>query len=378
MNNLMKDYLKDLNNENKNFESIKIKMDKQKKRKKLCINIAAIFFVMILIGTTSPKIYAKFQQSMRYKEYTRRNYVSGKGIIASLYTEKIDMEYVYQNNIGVKIDSIILTDDSFKANINLKLPENLRIDKKEENVQYSFGYAVYDENNNILGVSDRIDEITIKNGIAYYNMCLYKELGIKYNKNDIFLVELAKNKSCTLLEKNDDTMIYQLELNSLKGFPNSEKIYIRIFNIGYSISEDKNLRFSEHNNYEWSFEINTPDKFLKRQNINLVLLDEIPKLKIEKFVVTETGMVFIAKKKDVVETMGQGKEMENWGEINDALLNITDEQGNIYYPVQGGTTGDKNEFYNRFEIDKDIFENTTLYLNMKLGNEEYISEISKE
>lgn len=68
--------------------------------------------------------------------------------------------------------------------------------------------------------------------------------------------------------------------------------------------------------------------------------------------------------------------MDNWGEVSDALMNITDDEGNIYYPVQGGTTEEKNGFYGRFEIDKDIFENTTLYLNMKIGEEDYTSEIS--
>lgn len=68
--------------------------------------------------------------------------------------------------------------------------------------------------------------------------------------------------------------------------------------------------------------------------------------------------------------------MDNWGEIQDALINITDEKGNIYYPVTGGTTEEKNGFYSRFEIDKDLFEKNTLYLNMKIGEEEYTSEIA--
>lgn len=70
--------------------------------------------------------------------------------------------------------------------------------------------------------------------------------------------------------------------------------------------------------------------------------------------------------------------MENFGEVYDALINITDDNGNIYYPVQGGTADGKNGFYNRFEIDKDLFESTTLYLNMKIGDEQYTSQIAKQ
>ena len=48
--------------------------------------------------------------------------------------------------------------------------------------------------------------------------------------------------------------------------------------------------------------------------------------------------------------------MDDWGEVLEALTNITDSEGNIYYPVLGGTTDEKNGFYSRFEIDKDLFE----------------------
>ena len=384
MNKFMNEHLKKLNNENENLENIKLKMQKHKQKRKILINAVAVFLVVILLGTASPKLYAKFQQNMKYKEYTRRNYVSGKGEIASAYNEKIDMEYVFQNDIGVKIDSIILTDDTFKANINLKLPDELRVDKLPENnnedtsIHFGFGFAVYDEKNNVLAINTRLDNsIFGRECCSDYIRCLYKELGIK---NELFSEDLANSVGGKLIEKNDDIIIQELELNSLKGFPNSEKIYIRIFNIGYNLSkvnEDKMPFFSEHSDLEWQFEIDTPDKFLKRETIKLILLDEIPRLNINKFVLTETGMVLEAKKKDVVETMGAGKDMDNWGEVSDALINITDEQGNIYYPVQGGTTGKKNEFYSRFEIDKDLFESTTLYLNMKIGDEEYTSEISK-
>lgn len=384
MNKIMNEYLKNVNNEDENLKKIKETMQKQKQRKVKLMNIAAIFLVVILLGTISPQIYGKFQQDIKYKEYTRRDYVSGKGQIASAYSENIDMDYVFQNDIGVKIDSIVLTDDTFKANINLKLPEEMRVDKLPENdkddvsVHYQFGYAVYDENNNILDCMLRIDETSFTGGYQDYLMCLYKELGLKFNKNNYHNKILAKHGGYTHLEEGDEEIISQLQLRSIEGFPNSKKIYIRIFNIGYSISTPESDEFSEHNDLEWIFEIEAPDKFLKRETIKLVLLDEIPRLKIDKFTLSETGMVLTAKKKDVVETMGAGKDMDNWGEVSDALINITDDNGNIYYPVEGGTTGEKNGFYGRFEIDKDLFDDSTFYLNMKIGDEEYASEIAIE
>lgn len=48
------------------------------------------------------------------------------------------------------------------------------------------------------------------------------------------------------------------------------------------------------------------------------------------------------------------------------MLNITgdNDNGNIYSPVRSGTTGEKNGFFGKFEIDKDLFENITFYLNL--------------
>lgn len=384
MNKFMNEYLKEINNEERNFEGIKSKILKQKYKNKRIFSMVAVILVVILIGSFSPQIYAKIQLNKKYKEYIRRDYVSGKGQIATAYSETVDMDYVYQNDIGIKVNSLILTDDALKATIDIKLPEDMRIDKKyannseiTDNILYSFGFAIYDENNVIYDVFTRINP----NNLSYtqdYLTLFYKELGIKHKKYDLLSVQRARSGGITVKEQNEDNIIAVLDTKSLEGFPNSKKLYIRIFNIGAVIfKENQDAEYLDFSNSEWKFEIETPDKFIKREAINLVLLDEIPKLSIEKFTVSETGTVLKAKKKDVVEIMGAGKDMDSdeWSKVQDALINITDEEGNIYYPVQGGTTGEKNGFYGFFEIDKDILKNTTLYLNMKIGDEEYSSEL---
>lgn len=318
MNKFMKDYLENVNSEKENLNTIKNRIIQKNQQKRKLINLVAVVLIIILLGTCSPKIYAKVRQSIKYQEYTRRDYVSGTGKIASAYTEEIDMDYVYQNNIGVKIGSIILTDDAFKAKVSLKLPEEMRVDKLPENnnedthILYSFGYAVYDEKNNIYGCNARMDEKFLKEGYGDYLMCLCKELGIKYKENNFS--QLSNGGSMTVIETDDEKVTVEMDLLSLEGFPNSEKLFIRIFNIGYSIlSDNPDSEFSEHNDLEWIFEIETPDKFLKRETTNLVLLDEIPKLKISKFIVTETGMTLKAQKKDVVSTMAARKRYGKLG-----------------------------------------------------------------
>ena len=388
MNKFMNEYLKDKNNKDENLKFIKTKLHKEKIQKRKAMNIAAVIVIVFLVGTLTPQIYAKIQQNINYKEYTRRDYVSGKGEIASAYSENIDMEYVFQNDIGVKVDSIVLTDDTFKANINIKLPEEMKKSNllenniENKNVFYNFGFAIYDENNNIFACSTRWDENSKSNDFQEYIMCLYKELGIKYNKYNFKNKMLSKQFTTGELEINEDQIIHQIELNSWTGFPDSKKIYIRIFNIGYEISKyGAETEISKHNDSEWNFEIETPDKFLKRETINLALVDEIPKLNIDKFTLTETGLLLVGKRKGLIEDIKDRlviTENFNWEEVRGVMLNITDDNGNIYYPFSSGTTDEKNGFFGKFEIDKDLFGNTTFYLNMKIGDEEYTSEISKK
>lgn len=381
MNKEVKEYF---NNEQQNFEKIKLKINKKENQKK---KILSTFFSILIIGIVfflTPQMYAKFQFNKNYQEYKRRNYISGSGEIATAYSEKINMDYVYNNDIGIKMDSIIFTDDTLKLVLDIKMPEDKRIDKKDpsqEKIKYDIGYIIYDEKNNIYDISSPLAYMVNENENEKYQKYLksfFKEIGIKKKYEDI---HIFANGTSNDISYNDDYITNEIKLMSIEGFPNSQKIYIRIIYFGDMIFKENSDEIPETNmlcNSEWNFELKTADKFLKREPLNLVLLDEIPKLKIEKFTVSETGTVLIAKKKNVVETMQNGKDIDNWGEVSDELINITDENGNIYYPIQGGTTAEKNEFYERFEIDKDILKNTTLYLNIKVDDENYTSELKIE
>ena len=381
MNKEVKEYF---NNEKQNFEKIKLKINKKENQKKKILNT---FFSILIIGVVfflTPQIYAKFQFNKNYQEYKRRNYISGSGEIATAYSEKINMDYVYNNDIGIKMDSIIFTDDTLKLVLNIKMPEDKRIDKKDpsqEKIKYDIGYIIYDEKNNIYDIFSPFAYMVNENENEKYQKYLksfFKEIGIKKKYEDI---HIFANGTSNDISYNDDYITNEIKLMSIEGLPNSQKIYIRIIYFGDMIFKEDSDEIPETNmlcNSEWNFELKTADKFLKREPLNLVLLDEIPKLKIEKFTVSETGTVLIAKKKNVVETMQNGKDIDNWGEVSDELINITDENGNIYYPIQGGTTAEKNEFYERFEIDKDILKNTTLYLNIKVDDENYTSELKIE
>lgn len=55
------------------------------------------------------------------------------------------MDSIAQDGIGIKIDSLLLTDDYVDANITFKFDENVNVDSDK----FSLGCAIYDENKNI-------------------------------------------------------------------------------------------------------------------------------------------------------------------------------------------------------------------------------------
>ncbi len=84
INNTFKNYMQSEFNKNVNYKKIIIKERKVVKMKdfrKKIINIAACIAIIVIIGTVSPKIYAKIQWDIKFKEYQNRNYIEETGEI---------------------------------------------------------------------------------------------------------------------------------------------------------------------------------------------------------------------------------------------------------------------------------------------------------
>lgn len=174
-------------------------------------------------------------------------------------------------------------------------------------------------------------------------------------------------------------------MGSNKGFPKSKKIYIRVFDLGYSMidlgEENNKLRIEQAedfslSNAEWIFEINVPEKFYERETTELTLKDEIPGLEIEKITVTEVGLVVRAKIEGFSDIVYLGKDMkpDEWQKLRNETVNITDEEGTIYYENTMGTVQGKNWFRMNYEINKNML-NKKLFLNVKINRQQYSSEL---
>ena len=377
---LLKNYLNEKYSKENNYYEIlqKVKGSGNMKKRKI-LNIAAILIIVIMLGALTPSIYAKIQWNIEYQEYENRPINYGSATINEAiqeYEKNIQMDYIYKNDIGIKIDSLILTNDYFKINVNFKLPEDIELNTQT----FRYGFAVYDENGNIYGIQERM---LFKDEKVPYWEKLYKELGTNYDKKDVFAVQLKDSSGMGVITSQKGNIIAYTQMTSNKGFPKSKKLYIRIFDIGYDLmelNEEKTQMLSAQNvnitNDEWIIELNIPEEFYTRQSINLKLANEVEGLKISKAELTKTALVMKVEQEGLRKAVMDGRnlsEEEFTDKINKAI-HIEDEQGNTYNYTNLSTTENPEEIQLKFSLSqKDISKK--LYLCVKINGKDYKVEL---
>ncbi len=375
-NEEFKNFVREKFNKEKNFNAINLKIKEQKKLSKKILNIAAMFVIALVLIGAGTGIYAKIEWNVHFEEYKNREFGEGQGSIEeaveSGYAEKVDMEYVIQNDISAKIESLLITDEYFEANVHFKFPEDMELNSKT----FSYGFAVYDENKNIYIVSTRIHPGSNEK-FDKYTPYMYREIGVDYNKFDIYSTFLGDYAGIGNISAEDKEIISKMNIGATnKTFPRSKKIYIRIFDLGYYMYDEVEKEPRTETFYlsdaEWIFEIDVPDKFFERQVTELKLKDEIPGFKLESIKVTDVGLRvkaeidgYYEKVKDLtVESIDFRKE----------VMNISDEDENVYYEYTNGLIQQKNWVKMDFEINKNMLDKK-YFINVKIDDKLYTSEL---
>ena len=340
-------------------------MEKKKMKfwKKILIVLGTLI-IIFLIAIISYKVYLYIDINNRYKEFEKVETLETKGTLTYLEDEnyaKVDnMDYIVQDGIGIKIDSININDDTFTANVNFKL--NTDFDYRT----LSYSFAIYDENKNIYEIYSRM-RVGENSRYDYNSIFLQKELGV-YKKDDIYSVNLGERGGIELVSFNNEE---------------KKKIYIKILDLGYfNFKQNENKEFSSENvdlsKAKWQFEFDIPEKMNERETINLKLVDEIPGLEITKMTISETKLAINFISKDYMDLIEKGKDI-NAGEFQSKLnemLNITDGEGKKYQETGGGTTGNLG-FKISFDVTKKELSKK-LFINFKVGDKQYQSELIEE
>lgn len=380
INKIYQDFTNEKYDKDRNYNKIMQRVRSEGKNRKFKFaGIPAIAVALVAICIITPTMYAKIKWNIEFKEYQYRPVEEAKGGLEeareSGYAEVIDMDYLTQEGIGVKIDSMLITDDCFDVNVSFKFDDDITVDAKG----FEYGYAIYDENNNIYTISDRV----LSNGkLSNRTKFIYKELGLKYNSFNYYELQFGDSSSVGPIEINEAERVItsQLTLRAKDTFPKSKKIYIRIFDLGYRMAyiDEENIKDSEIeifdiSNAEWIFEIDVPEKFYTRKTVELKLKDDIPDVEIEKIILTETGLVVNVESKQVQENyFAIMKDANNFRTKSDKVCSIKDGEGQSYQ-MEGSSVGDnKCEF--TFQASKKDLEKK-LFISFVIDGKTYTSEL---
>lgn len=347
------------------------------------VNVAAALVIAVLFGVATPNIYAQIKWNIEYKEFENRPVEYGsasiKKAIKDGYEKNIDMEYVYHDNIGVRLDSLMITDEFFSMNVDFIFPKETEINTES----FSYGYAVYDENKNVYGVFE--GGLGKSGEISQYWKKFYKEENIDYNSKAVFAPQIADSMvGARVVTSKDKNIIAQTSLTTPSEFPKSKKLYIRIFNIGYTMfdynEENPELWLSENfklTEAEWKLEVEVPESFYQRQNISLKLAEEIDGFELKKLSVTETGTSIIFKMDGFLDLVMSGKDMDSkeFHQKMDEAIYISDETGKRYSYLNNdnGTYRDRT-YRAKFDINKSDL-NKKFYLHFTINGEEHKIEL---
>ena len=371
INKTLKKHLENEYSKEQNYQKILYKEKKVVSMKRKILNIAAIFLVIIVTGVLSTNIYAEIQWNKEFDIYKNLPSVRTKGTLAEIkedgYAEVIDTDYITQDGISIKVNEMLLTDDVLDVDLTFKFDENVNVDYD----RFDFAYSIYDEDKNVYAVSSRMhlgENIKIDNTARY----LYEELGIKYDKKNITALQLinSSSKGIESTDKENRTIDMNITLRAKDKFPQSKKLYIRIFDLGYSVMETDpdtrkitNMKDYKLSESKWNFEIIVPDKFYERNTKELKVESKIPGIEFKNITITDTSLNITFKSEEYDELIKAGKDMEpdDFAKMRDNILYISNETENRYNEINIGTTGNEKEYKITLDVGMKYLDD--LYVN---------------
>ena len=387
MDNKFMDYLITTEYDKEKNYTIIMNRINEKRKPYYIKTIAASVLFFIIAGLLGNGIYAKIQWNIQYKEYLNVDRgvtsLSVKESESSGNLAKIDDQYNYKNNIGLKIDNLFISDDELELDVFIDLSkiDNFRSDT------LGFGYIIYDENNSIIGAYTRKGwEYSKFNSLkkcfsTNYFKKFMKEKNISYKEHD--LAKLMNYNSCSekLIESTNKIVTQRILISSEnRKIPKSQKIYIRIFDLGYAVSDSKTLDYEDFElckNEEWNYDIIIPDKIYSRDNLFLMVENTTSKAKITTASVSESRLI--------IEFNGfeSTEEYNKFVESNDNdnfRLYLEDQNGNVinYSQNIGGYAPNEELTYKcYFDLNKNNFIENYYTLHYSENDNEYEVIIKK-
>ena len=372
-NKYLKEYVESKNNKELNYNEIlsKVKGGSVMNIFKIrFVKILATVGILLIVLVGIPNVYAYIKWNAEFTEFMEIPRQTSVG--TKVDDELVEMNYIEKNGIKARVESLIASEDEVKIRLAFEFDNEIELNSKT----FDYSYAVYDENNNIYAIYnssmnakiDRLPEL------------IYRELNVEYNKNDIYANQYATSTSVGNISANNRKIVNEIKLVSLKGFPKSKKLYIRILNLGYSMVNMEEKKIEEFNisKENWIFEVEIPERFYNSKTYDLKLKNEIDGVKLTKAKISDTSLTISIEDKTIAEKLQNGHKMKSdeFAKMQDELIYITDNTGNKIQMLE--ITSSENEIKVRFSVAKQYLDENRLYLNITKDGKTYKSELIKE
>ena len=372
-NKYLKEYVESKNNKELNYNEIlsKVKGGNVMNIFKIrFLKLLATVGILLIVFVGIPNVYAYIKWNAEFTEFMEIPRQTSVG--TKVDDELVEMNYIEKNGIKARVESLIASEDEVKIRLAFEFDNEIELNSKT----FDYSYAVYDENNNIYAIYnssmnakiDRLPEL------------IYRELNVDYNKNDIYANQYATSTSMGNISANNRKIVNEIRLKSLKGFPKSKKLYLRILNLGYSMINMEEKKIEEFNisKENWIFEVDIPERFYNSNSYDLKLTNEIEGVKLTKARITDTALTLTLEDKTIAEKLQNGHKMKSdeFAKMQDELIYITDNTGNKIQMLE--ITSSENEIKVRFSVAKQYLDENRLFINITKDGKTYKSELIKE
>lgn len=372
-NKYLKEYVESKNNKELNYNEIlsKVKGGSVMNIFKIrFVKLLATVGILLIVFVGIPNVYAYIKWNAEFTEFIELPRQTSVG--TKVDDELVEMNYIEKDGIKARVESLIASEDEVKIRLAFEFDNEIELNSKT----FDYSYAVYDENNNIYAIYnssmnakiDRLPEL------------IYRELNVDYNKNDIYANQYATSTSMGNISANNRKIVNEIRLKSLKGFPKSKKLYLRILNLGYSMINVEEKKIEEFNisKENWIFEVDIPERFYNSNSYDLKLKNEIEGVKLTKARITDTALTLTLEDKTIAEKLQNGHKMKSdeFAKMQEELIYITDNTGNKIQMLE--ITSSENEIKVRFSVAKQFLDENRLFLNITKDGKTYKSELIKE
>lgn len=337
-------------------ETIKEALFKEKNINRFNIVFKCVASIITCVLTIGGLVFA-MQISRVFNKNIRENYID-----VSEYVQNLDIEYQTEDNLSIKVDSLLLDDRKMELIIDYLYTEP--ITSAESKI------LIKDEENNILYENNLVVDYELKKFDRYnfiknrnINESIIINPGEISEENEINTY-LEKYNSCYKNKTSNNikrTISLYSNFNKQK-FPNSKKIYIELKDI--VLRNDKN-KVKEIKG-KWNFEININERF---RNRNTWKYKEIKKeiykdnFDISDAELSNVQLLLRIKNKGKVDLSNLKLEsIQIWDELNKKFIipeeikitenNIIDVNYNIDSKMFSNIIKGKIEGYQNFYIEK--------------------------